>query len=109
MRVKVTLTKKIGIKARIKEAWGYNMTIIKKKINGTGNVKNVKFSSKNFQVIPSSHKILEKYNKQTWWNFCNFALLDPKVSHLSDFKKMQVFLKNTKCPEKPTKEIKRKN
>ena len=48
MRVKVTLTKKIGIKARIKEAWGpyYNMTIIKKKINGTGNVKMSSFLRK---------------------------------------------------------------
>ena len=111
MRVKVTRTKKIGIKARIKEAWSpyYNTTIIKEKSNGTRNVKNVNFSSNNFQVIPSSHKILEKYNEQTWWNFCNFAFLDPKVFYLSDFKKMQVFLKNTKCPVKPTKQIKRKN
>ena len=67
MRVKVTLTKKFGMKARMKETWGpySNTTIIKEKSNGTRNVKNVNFFSKNFQVIPSSHKILGKYNEQT--------------------------------------------
>ena len=55
------------MKARMKETWGpySNTTIIKEKSNGTRNVKNVNFFSKNFQVIPSSHKILGKYNEQT--------------------------------------------
>ena len=48
-------------------------------------MKNVNSAPKDVQKILSSQKVLEKYEEQTLLNCCIFALLDPKMFHLSDF------------------------
>ena len=90
MRVKVTLTKKCGMKARMKEVMASysNTAIIKERSNSTRNVNNVNFYSKNIQVIPSLHKILEKYNELTLWKFFYFCFVGPKSILFIRFKKM---------------------